>query len=190
MTLSTQANKLCSYGPVRVTSNSIVDPYHSHRKINGPNDSVVPRGMTVEFKNKLYSQDYAIHSPVDDETEFDKFNNTNNNEIQISINCSKKLQLKNESKFMSFFHNLFKCGHNTRHIGYYSPPLEHPANKINIHLSTGNPPVFEEKYDETSLNRNEHGEDISNSSLKDVNAAAIEDELSSYMEELRLRELR
>lgn len=137
------------------------------------------------------------------------------NEIRISISCTNKIKMQNPSRFSQIFGGLVGWRQNTRNIGYYSPPMEHPIDKISIRLDTcGNDsnddagqslaannhnnskghvkfatdPI--KSSDEGTAGDNDEADSISNSSLKDCNAIALEDELSTYMKELRLRELR
>lgn len=126
-------------------------------------------------------------------------------EIRISINCINRIKPKSESKIIRFFRNISHWRLHSRHIGYYSPRTNHSIDMINVRL---NPVVVTNNdthqisernlvhCDNTNNNmkkiqHNDNDNDsISNSSLRDDNELAIKDELSAYMEELRLREIR
>lgn len=128
-------------------------------------------------------------------------------EIRISINCANRIKPKSESKLIRFFQNISRWRLQSRNIGYYSPRTNHSIDTINVRL---NPVVVVTKNDahqisernlvhfDSANNKNldeddavvDDGDSISNSSLKDDNEMAIKDELSTYMEELRLREIR
>lgn len=140
------------------------------------------------------------------------------NEIRISISRTNKIQMQNPSRLSQMFGGLFGWRQNTRNVGYYSPPMEHPIDKISIRLNTcaidandtaghsltanihskskGHVGFAAKSIKFGDENDNGNGRDmgdadsISNSSLKDCNNTALEDELSTYMKELRLRELR
>lgn len=140
------------------------------------------------------------------------FNETNatadNNkphEIHITINCTNKINEKKDSMLIRCFQNLFHWRLNSRHIGYYSPRTNHSIDTINVRL---NPVVIvtndnsQENSEQNSMHckgiaddymKDDSGDvdSISNSSLKDKNdGMEMKDELESYMEELRLREIR
>lgn len=137
------------------------------------------------------------------------------NEIRISISCTNNIKMQNPSRLSQIFGGFVGYRQNNRNIGYYSPPMEHPIDKISIRLDTcgndsnddaghslatndhsGNKRHVEfatkpiERSDADNGGDNDTADSISNSSLKDCNATALEDELSTYMKELRLRELR
>lgn len=150
----------------------------------------------------------------------DKFN-----EIRISFSCTNKIQMRNPSRLSQMFSGFFGWQQNSRNIGYYSPPMEHPIDKISIRLDTcgiesnndhagyslavnpsnsnhnksknhvefaTNPIHISDGNDDGFVGGNNDGDAhcISNNSPDDCNATAPDDELSTYMEELRLRELR
>lgn len=77
-----------------------------------------------------------------------------------------------------------------KNAAFYSPPLEHPTKgiKINIHTND-NPNGIQTAVNVDSMSSNED-EEISNSSLKNVDRAALKDELDIYMDEIRAREKR
>lgn len=138
------------------------------------------------------------------------------NEIRISISCTNKIKMQNTSRTSQMLGGLFGWRQNTRNIGYYSPPMEHPIDKISIRLdkcatdandvaghslatksdwskAKGHVAFATEANDNIEYNGgvdSDGADSISNSSLKDCNAVALEDELSTYMKELRLRESR
>lgn len=137
------------------------------------------------------------------------------NEIRISISRTNKIKMQNPSHLSQMLGGLIGWGQKTRNIGYYSPPMEHPIDKISIRLdacandskddvghslvannhskSKGHVEFATESIQYSDDDHHDGGGDadfISNSSLKDCNAIALEDELSTYMNELRLRELR
>lgn len=145
------------------------------------------------------NQEVACSSYEDDDAKFNEFQ-----EIHISINCSNKTKLKNESKLTRFIQAIFRWRLHSRNIGYYSPRANHSNDMINVRLS----PVVVVTNDDV-VHRNDrlcnhdfsdfmHSpsdqqidmDSISNSSAKDDNTATIKDELSTYMEELREREFR
>lgn len=135
-----------------------------------------------------------------EQTEPSSENNSKNDkshEIQISINCTHRIQPKNESKIIRFFQNILRWRLHSRHIGTH-----HSIDTINVRL---NPVVVVTNNDTNQtlernlvhfgnthkvLDGNDDDDSISNSSLKDDNETAIKDELAAYMEELRLREIR
>lgn len=110
-----------------------------------------------------------------------------NNEIRISISCNRA-PMRAKATWSTFFRDLFNWKREKRNIGYYSPPMEHPIGKISIRLNAGD--VKGDRRTANARDADGDGDSISNSSLKDVSTAALKDELSTYMEELRLRELR
>lgn len=167
-------------------------------------DNVARVNQVVPFV-KCTSSDADTYQP---EFVHDKIN-----EIRISISRTNKTKMRNPSRLSQMFGGLFKCRQSTRNIGYYSPPMEHPIDKISIRLNTcaidsndvaghsvaashhtksRGHVAFATKPIAYSDDETERGESdsISNGSLKDCNATAIEDELSTYMKELKLRELR
>ncbi|XP_031633326.1 pyrokinin-1 receptor-like [Contarinia nasturtii] len=126
-------------------------------------------------------------------------------EIRISINCVNRIKPKSESKLIRFFHNISRWRLHSRHIGYYSPRTNHSIDMINVRQN----PVVVTNNDayqisernlvrfnnaNNNMKKTQHNDNdndsISNSSLRDDNELAIKDELSAYMEELRLREIR
>lgn len=102
-------------------------------------------------------------------------------EIKISIGPRSNLTEGQSSGVVTFFRRIFNWRSSSRKTGYYSPSIDQSINDRGICVASR---AFENKFDKVSLDDG----DISNSSLKDVDAAALKDELSAYMEELRLRE--
>lgn len=78
-----------------------------------------------------------------------------------------------------------------KNAAFYSPPLEHPIKgiKINIHTNDNPNRIRTAAVNVDSMSSNED-EEISNSSLKNVDRAALKDELAAYMDEIRAREKR
>lgn len=93
---------------------------------------------------------------------------------------------KSRSRFVKFFENLFNWRRQSRNIGYYSPPLGQNVDECKGGYRVEQDYGFDEQLDTTSMDDGA----ISNSSLKDVDKFALEDELSAYMKELRMREKR
>lgn len=114
-------------------------------------------------------------------------------EFRLSISQKNRYPLQSQSKWSRFLDGLLHWRRDSNHFGYYSPPMERPIDKINIRLTTSEQNDGRHKTNATpkrSMYKEQDDDSISNSSLKDVSADALRDELSSYMEELRLRELR
>lgn len=140
-------------------------------------------------------------------------------EIQISINCANRHKSKKtDSKLMRFFQSISRWRLHSRHLGYYSPRgTHHSIDTINVRLNPAVVAVANNDIHhicEPTLTQFEHGNryrnsdrddddsgggggdnkdnhsTISNSSPKENNESAIKDELTAYMDELRLRELR
>ncbi|XP_031633190.1 neuromedin-K receptor-like isoform X2 [Contarinia nasturtii] len=82
-----------------------------------------------------------------------------------------------------------------RNAAFYSPPLEHPIKgiKINIHTND-NPNGCSMDGIQATVNvdsmSSSNDEEISNSSLQNVDRDALKDELAAYMDEIRAREKR
>lgn len=109
-----------------------------------------------------------------------------------------------QSSIGKWFQSIFNIGRSSNaqsHNGYYSPPPpEHNSNinmkKINFQLKNDDQLVEQngmfsidgKTVDETTVIDDE--DIINNSNLKDVDKYALEDELTAYMAELRLREKR
>lgn len=195
MTLSQcQSFKLPNHGPINFHTNAI-DPFEfSARDGNGHINNSVQRVLNKTQAELMNVSDENV-----------TFMHDKTKEIRISISCAKKIKLNSDSRWSEWIQNLFRLRNSSRNIGYYSPPMDHPIGKINIRLNTV------AAASDTDINKYKQpngtqtvgicnnkvkqlydGDDdsISNSSLKDVSPTALEDELSSYMEELRLRELR
>lgn len=80
-----------------------------------------------------------------------------------------------------------------KNAAFYSPPMEHPTNgmKIQIHINenpNGNAAVTTALCVDTTSSNDD--EEISNSSLQNVDQMALKDELAAYMDEIRAREKR
>lgn len=163
--------------------------------------------ITVMPKQKLYSSGSKVcrfqKRMYDDTMPHNDDGNAKHDkshEIRISINCANRIKPKSDSKLIRFFQNISRWRLNSRHIGYYSPRTNHSIDTINVRL---NPVVVVTNneahqisdrnsvhFDNGKRNIEDDNDSISNSSLKDDNELAIKDELTAYMEELRLRELR
>lgn len=73
---------------------------------------------------------------------------------------------------------------------FYSPPLEHPAKRIKIDIHTNDNPNGTHTVVNVDSTSSNDDEEISNSSLRNVDRAALKDELAAYMDEIRAREKR
>lgn len=134
-------------------------------------------------------------SPYDHLNEDDQLNvtysNHNGGDIRISVVREESQFNGNGSGLSNFFRSLFNWRQPERSYGYYSPPPDHPINdskKINFKID----PIIPKQYPSDQDMDFEMLDDgiISNSSMKDLDKAALEDELSAYMAELRMREKR
>lgn len=121
--------------------------------------------------------------------------------IQINVNCSNALKPRNKSKLIRYFQNIFRSKLQTRNTGYYSPRNNHSIDVINVNLSSivqsSAVAENEENSDEmidrcihSNVNANNDVDDAQCNSVSDDDAKMAKDELTAYMEELRLREIR
>lgn len=98
-----------------------------------------------------------------------------------------------QPKILRSWFNWFRLQNNA---AFYSPPLEHPTKGIEINIQTNdNPNRVRTVVNVGTVSSNDDEDDndqdeISNSSLKNVDPAALKDELATYMEEIRAREKR
>lgn len=148
-------------------------------------------GGTIEGHLQRNNLEVMSSLPEDDDLDI---SSDKNNEIRISISCNRT-PLQTKSTWLSFMRGIFNWRRDTRNIGYYSPPMEHPIGKISIRLNADDVKLhrYQQTMSTSTINNTKDDDEydsISNSSLKDASTAALEDELSTYMEELRLRELR
>lgn len=120
-------------------------------------------------------------------------------EIRISINCANRIKPRSESKLIRFFQNISRFRLHSRHIGYYSPRAAHSIDAINVRQNpvvvvTNNDAhhVVEQCADRFAQRNHTVDSSVNNSisnSSKDDNGTAIKDELTAYMEEVRLRNI-
>lgn len=135
--------------------------------INGTNDDLLEKATTT------------------DSTPEDGINVMYNRMGEIAF-VSTNVKSKSRSRFIKFFENLFNWRRQSRNIGYYSPPLGNNVDECKGGYRVEPDYGFDEQLDTISMDDGA----ISNSSLKDVDKYALEDELSAYMTELRMREKR
>lgn len=228
---------------------SVKLPAHNSMKLNanamhsGHGHLMMPHGHIDDMANhtvESFAKRTATPTVTNDADVYSHtdFMHDKVNEIRISISCGNKIKVEKPSRFTQMFTNVFGWRQSIRNIGYYSPPMEHPIDKISIRLNTRpndtnddpnaqqsmaadnnnksrghvqfapNPfrrSGIEISDDESDVNDNEdddiggrRGNDggvqaadsSSNNSLTNDNANTLDDELSTYMNELRLRELR
>lgn len=193
-TIKFQSNVISGSGPTAMASRAHIAETRSNN-----NNKIGPIIKCSSSDADTYHPDF-IHDKI--------------NEIRISISCTNKTKMKNPSRMSQMFHGLFSWRQNIRNVGYYSPPMEHPIDKISIRLDTcgiesnddaghsfvANNNTKSKAHIQSLIRPSRNGDDndgdendidsISNSSLKDCNATALEDELTMYMNELKLRELR
>lgn len=111
------------------------------------------------------------------------------------------IQPKSESKLIRFFQNISHWRLHSPHIGYYSPRMNHSIDTINLRLNPSvvvtnkdAPQIFERNFihfdNANNKNHNDYDNDSMSNSLREDNEMVIKDELATYMEELRLREIR
>lgn len=128
--------------------------------------------------------------------------NSNNNKIRLTIapihvhtkrtkhTCHTTLKRSaTQPMFRSWF-NWFRPKNNA---AFYSPPLEHPTSKKGIKInidSNDNPNRVQAVVNVDSSSSSNEDEEISNSSLQNVDRASLKDELAAYMDEIRAREKR
>lgn len=124
---------------------------------------------------------------------------TNNTKIRLTIApmqihsrrtkhaCYSKLRRSTAQPIRSWF-SWFRPKKNA---AFYSPPLEHPVKRIKIDIHPNdNPNGTHTVVNADSTSSNDDEEEISNSSLQNVDRAALKDELAAYMDEIRAREKR
>lgn len=143
------------------------DKAEEHMYSNGNNDDLLDRANTM------------------DSTPEDGINVMYNRMGEIAF-VSTNVKSKSRSRLVKFFENLFNWRRQSRNIGYYSPPLGQNVDDCKGGYRVEQDYGFDEQLDTTSMDDGA----ISNSSLKDVDKFALEDELSAYMKELRMREKR
>lgn len=120
--------------------------------------------------------------------------------IQINVNCSNALKPRNKSKLIRYFQNIFRSKLQARNTGYYSPRNKHSIDVINVNLSSivqSSAAENEDNSDEIidqcihlNVDGNNEVDDAQSNSCSDDDAKMAKDELTAYMEELRLREIR
>lgn len=152
----------------RNNSHVVNSNYHALRNVEaiGTNDDLLDRPNTV------------------DSTPEEGINVMYNRMGEIAF-VSTNVKSKTRSRLVKFFVNLFNWRQQSRNIGYYSPPLGNNVEECKSGYRVQDY-GFDEQLDTTSMDDGA----ISNSSLKDVDKFALEDELSAYMKELRMREKR
>lgn len=195
------------YQPVKLSNHS--NPMKFQSNVMSSGHPIVSHAHVDEARNNRIGPITNKCSSNDSNAYRPEFVHDKINEIRISISCANKMKVQNPSRASQMLGGLFGWRQNTRNIGYYSPPMEHPIDKISIRLNTCaiasnhdaghsvaatilSQPKGHVEFAATPM-RNDSDDDadsISNSSMKDCNATALEDELSTYMKELRLRELR
>lgn len=131
-----------------------------------------------------------------------------------TMDCNKLRRSTAQSLLLRSWFSWFRPKRNT---AFYSPPLEHPANDVKIQMNVNdNPNGLRSNYyntiettvdmstalssasatvtanfiDNNNTLSNDDDEDISNSSLQNVDTMALKDELAAYMDEIRAREKR
>lgn len=104
--------------------------------------------------------------------------------------CYNKLRRSTAQPILRSWFGWFRPKKNA---AFYSPPLEHPVKRIKIDIHPNdNPNGLHTVVSADSASSNDD-EEISNSSLQNVDQAAIKDELdelAAYMDEIRAREKR
>lgn len=118
--------------------------------------------------------------------------------IQFNVNCSNALKPRNKSKVIRYFQNIFRSKLQTRNTGYYSPRNKHSIDVINVNLSSiiqSSAAENEDNSDEiidphSNVDANNELDDAQSNSCSDDSTKMAKDELTAYMEELRLREIR
>lgn len=130
--------------------------------------------------------------------------NSNNNKIRLTIapihvhtkrtkhTCHSTLRRSTTQPIFRPWFNWFRPKKNA---AFYSPPLEHSTNKkgIKIHIDSNESPSRVQaivNVDSSSSSNENEDEEISNSSLQNVDRASLKDELAAYMDEIRAREKR
>lgn len=202
---SLSINQTAAYGQLESASGNKA----AHESINismtticRNNSHVVNRGVsnlqaTDKAEEHMYSNyqtlrnvEANINGTTDDANTMDS---TPEDGINVMYNrmgeiafVSTNVKSKSRSRLVKFFENLFNWRRQTRNIGYYSPPLGHNVDESKNGYRVEQDYAFDEQLDTTSMDDGA----ISNSSLKDVDKFALEDELSAYMKELRMREKR
>lgn len=102
--------------------------------------------------------------------------------------CYSKLRRSTAQPILRSWFGWFRP--KVKNAAFYSPPLEHPTKgiKIQIHINE-NPNGVHGAVNVDTASSNED-EEISNSSLQNVDQVALKDELAAYMDEIRAREKR
>lgn len=120
--------------------------------------------------------------------------------IQINVNCSNALKPRNKSKLIRYFQNIFRSKLQTRNTGYYSPRNKNSIDAINVNLNPivqsfvteieGNSDEIIDRCIHSNVDINNDVNDAQSNSCSDDDTKMAKDELTAYMEELRLREIR
>lgn len=105
---------------------------------------------------------------------------TKQGDIQIRLHrkTKKNKKCKKIVKFWNFFTNALKSRPSPAHIGFYTPPIDDDFSLSNFKLT--------EKVSEINQN-SKNSDDISNSSLRDIDHDALRNELSEYKERCQHR---
>lgn len=176
----------------------------SNQSLTGTRFSFNPAGSGGADAEHLYSTN-GTASVLSEDDRFNVTYNRNGGDLKISVipendvvayKSSGGATVNTESSIVKWFHSVFKFGrHNSRNYGYHSPPLPDQRETV-----TAKKMIFQldNEADDNNVNR-VVGETatidgdvgiISGSSLKEADKFALEDELTAYMAELRLREER
>lgn len=151
---------------------------------------------TTAYKMQNYNIELWPESDVNPSVENEIIKN-----IQININCSNALKPRNKSKLIRYFQNIFRSKLQTRNTGYYSPRNKHSIDVINVNLCSivqssatknehNNSDEMIDRCIHSNVDANNEVDDVQCNSRSDDDAKMVKDELTAYMEELRLRESR
>lgn len=186
-----QSSRINPSNKIKVKPNDM-DNKISHHKMNNETRMLSSKRLIVFETYTQFHEDALAETPKPKSSELSagqqvsaKLQSEKRKEVTMTIiplYTPPKRTLNTRS--VAFFRNLFNWSRHSSHLGFYSPPLEHPIGKTDIHLSTTNRTT-----DDRECVSSDDGE-MSNSSLKNVDRVALEDELASYMEEIRQREKR
>lgn len=181
-------------------------------EINSNTFHVVKNESTSIDENQIESTEMVSIAPtLNIETNANKFRltmqspNTQQTHVRrIKPICYSKLRRSTAQPIRSWL-GWFRPRRNT---AFYSPPFEHPSKSVKIQLHSNEYPKGVRNkcnaieaaidtstavincVDNNNTSSNDDDEDISNSSLQNVDSMALKDELAAYMDEIRAREKR
>lgn len=168
--------------------------------VGNPNDCEKVLNLMDTIGNSALERNNKIESASDDgiNVMYNKID-----DIKISFVNGNDARPKSKSKFSVILENMiFWRKGNTRNVGYYSPPPRDHTLNIDTTLTTIKNTTITTKSEENNVHTIDYAKEdkidseslddgaISNSSMKNVDKYALEDELSAYMAEIRMREKR